>query len=70
MPGKGGNKVQAISEKYKVSMIPQNAKASDRFTAKAEIARQVNRNVTNLSSELCKSLIQNVFNNIHESRKR
>lgn len=62
--------MQAISDKYKASMMPKNAKASDRFTVRTEIARQVTRNVTSLSSKLCKSLIQDTLNDIYGDRKK
>lgn len=67
---RGGKKMQAISEKYKASMMPKNTKASDRFTVRTEIARQVTRNVTSLSSKLCKSLIQDTLNDIYGDRKK
>lgn len=62
--------MQAISDKYKASMMPKNAIASDRFTVRTEIARQVTRNVTILSSKLCKSLIQDTLNDIYGDRKK
>ena len=67
---RGGKKMQAISEKYKASMIPKNTKASDRFATRTEIARQVSRNVTNLSNQLCKNLIQTAMDDVYGSRKK
>lgn len=67
---RGGKKMQAISEKYNVSMMHKNTKASDRFIVRMDIARQVNQNVTNLSSELYKNLIQNLLNGTYEERKK
>ena len=67
---RGGKKMQAINEKYKTSIAPKSTKASDRFAVRTEIARQVSRNVTNLSDKLCKSLIQDTLNDIYGDKRK
>ncbi len=62
--------MQAVSKKYKGVTAHQDVKASDRFTARVEIARSASHNVTDLSNRLCKELVSNILNEALGNRKK
>lgn len=62
--------MQAISKKYDFNADHRERKASDRFDARVEIARQVSRNVTALNGKLCDSLMKEATKSMYGRTKR
>ena len=66
---RGGQKMQAISNKYKQSTKYEDLSAADRFTVKVEIAQHITYDISQMNSKLCKDLMREVGKNVYTRKK-